>query len=91
MNNYAEVFTIAITNTSFLIPDGVTEIFFNNVGAADATWEGSYVMPIAGVNVPSTQVTLPAGQAFSYGYVGRARVGFRVFAPATTLEISLTF
>jgi hypothetical protein len=86
----AKIFTITLTNDSFLIPDGFVEAFFNNTGNGDATWEGTYVMPVAGVGVPSTPITLPAGQSFAYGYVGKGRKGFRIFAPATTVDISLT-
>lgn len=89
MSNLAETFTISITNASYVVPDGATEIFFENTGGANATWTGNMTKDPNGV--VTTAIVLGSGKAYAYGFIGRGRKGFTVNAPATTLQISLTF
>ena len=88
-SNLAETFTISVTAGSYTIPDGATEIFFENTGAGSASWTGNMAKDSRGI--ATTVILLGSGKAYSYGYIGRGRKGFVVDATATTLQISLTF
>ena len=94
MAELAEVFTIS-TTTAFNIPDGCTEIFLKNQGSGTVTWRGSRdKVPnnaTSGAEYVTSVITLQAGEAYSYGYIGRGRKGFTVTPNSTTLDISLTF
>ena len=85
MGNLATIFTIEITGL-YTIPDGVTEIFIENTGAAPCSWVGNQ----SSLGVPSAPISLGAGEAFAYGYIGRGRKGFTIDARGTTVQLSLT-
>jgi hypothetical protein len=87
----ATIFTTTISATTFTVPDGATEIFMNNIGTGDATWIGNSVLYNGATPTPSTVITLPKGQSFSYGYIGRPRNGFVIDASATIVELSITY
>ena len=87
-SNLAETFTISVTAT-YTVPDGVTEIFFENIGGANASWTGNMAKDPRGI--VTTPIVLGAGKAYAYGFIGRGRKGFVVDATGTTLQISLTF
>ena len=85
--NIAKIFTTTITGI-FDVPDGATEVFMNNIGAGNATWTGNTKNSD---DAPSTSVILKPNTAFSYGFIGRTRKGFKIDATGTSVEISITF
>lgn len=86
-DNLASFFTTTVVNSTLDIPDGATEIFFNNIGLANARWKGNR----KNGDQPSDFVVLEPDNTFAYGYIGRGRKGFQLDATGTTVEVSITF
>ena len=86
-NNRSGIITRTLTG-SFTTPDGASEIFLNNRGAATATFTGSDVVPDSGA--ASTAIQLAAGEKFAFGYIGKGRKSITIDATGTTVDISIT-
>lgn len=86
MGSFRDIFTTTVTNASFAIPDGASEILIKNSGGGPADFTGTAALE----GTPSSPVTIGTLETYTLGYIGAPRKGFTINAPATTIEITLT-
>lgn len=80
--DFANILTKVISNTTYVTEENCGEIFLLNTGGAAGSFTGS--------SDGSVPVTLPAGAAFAFGYIGLPRRPFLIDATGTVIEVSMS-
>jgi len=80
--DFANIQTKVVTGVVFTTPENCGEIFMLNTGATAGRFKGN----VAG----SDWVSIPAGTAFAFGYIGLPRRQFEIDPLASTIEVSMS-
>jgi hypothetical protein len=80
--DFANIFTKVVTNTIYTTEENCGEVFMKNTGATNALFRG---------NVTNSEwVSLGAGEAYAFGYIGLPRQPFEIDATGTIVEVSMS-
>lgn len=80
--DFANIFTKVVTNDVYVTEQNCGEVFMKNTGGAPAKFKGN----VTG----SEYVTLGAGEAYAFGYIGLPRQPFEIDATGTVVEVSMS-